>query len=409
MKIAEAKKIAFVAPRYGQGGAEAVLAEAARGLQKRGYSVEILTTCAENHYTWENAYPQGVAIEDNISVRRFLTEVTTDGTHRERIGGRILNGEYVSISDQQLWVNDSVRCSGLWDYVKQNHDDYRCLIFAPYMFWTTFAVSQICPEKSIIMPCLHDEPPAYLELFKPMINEAKGIWFLTDPEAELAAKIFDLPQNNQVVGAGVDVPATYDVEAFRKKYSISQSYIFYAGRREWGKGWGDLTEAFRRVVAAGPSDLLLVTSGVGDMGVPDDMSHRVVDIGYVPEDDRNAAMAGALAYAQPSAMESFSRSIMEAWLAGTPVIANAKSNVVRWHVDRSQAGVCYRNIEEFAEAMLLLASNPTSAEKLAEPGRRYVLDNYQWDLVEDRMQASIEQWFPLSSVKINRVKEAVAK
>ena len=41
-----------------------------------------------------------------------------------------------------------------------------------------------------------------------------------------------------------------------------------------------------------------------------------------------SAFAAADCYLQPSRYESFSRTIMEAWLAGTPVIANAGSDVV---------------------------------------------------------------------------------
>ena len=62
MKPVEPGTIAFVPPRYGPGvvgGAEAVLAEAARGLRDRGHPVEILTTCARDHYTWANEFPTG--------------------------------------------------------------------------------------------------------------------------------------------------------------------------------------------------------------------------------------------------------------------------------------------------------------------------------------------------------------
>jgi glycosyltransferase involved in cell wall biosynthesis len=58
---------------------------------------------------------------------------------------------------------------------------------------------------------------------------------------------------------------------------------------------------------------------------------RVVDLGFLPDADRDAAFAAADAYLQPSRNEVFSRRVMEARLAGTPVIADAASDVVAWH------------------------------------------------------------------------------
>ena len=52
-------RLAFVPPRYGTeivGGSEAVMREAAHGLADRGWDVEMLTTCARDHYTWRNEY-----------------------------------------------------------------------------------------------------------------------------------------------------------------------------------------------------------------------------------------------------------------------------------------------------------------------------------------------------------------
>ena len=70
-----AVKVAFVVPRYGtdiRGGAETgarMLAE--RLASDRGYDVEVLTTCAIDHYTWANDLPTGTSEEDGLVVRRF--------------------------------------------------------------------------------------------------------------------------------------------------------------------------------------------------------------------------------------------------------------------------------------------------------------------------------------------------
>ncbi len=102
--------------------------------------------------------------------------------------------------------------------------------------------------------------------------------------------------------------------------------------------------------------------------------------------------AAADAYLQPSALESFSRTIMESWLAGTPVIANGQSAVVRWHCERSGAGLLYETSEELAACLDFVAQRPDQARRLAEGGRAYVLAHYEPSDVLDRMEATLVDW-----------------
>ncbi len=405
--------IAFIPPRFGQGvigGAEAVLAEAAMGLAARGHNVEILTTCAKDHFTWANEFQPGVtahhldrssglqgdAVGAEVIVRRFCVELDTPGALRDRIGNRILAGDRIDIQDQQRWMNDSLRCSGLWDHVFDHGGQYRAMVFAPYMFWTTFAVSQIHPERSILMPCLHDEPPAYLELFGSMMEGAHGVWFLTDPERDLGARLYDLPARQTIVGASVDIPNIYDPDAFRAEYGIDQPYVYFGGRREWGKGWDDLLLGFARYLRRRRPlpTLKLVTSGVGTVDVPPGTENHIIDVGLLSDEQRDNAMAGAAAYLQPSAMESFSRTVLEALLAGTPVIANGASDVVAWHLANSGGGLTYDGEAELVQCLNFITDEPAGAAALAKNGRSYVEDRYRLGHVLDRMEHSLDRWLP---------------
>ena len=393
--------VAVVPPRYGAGvvgGAEAVLADVARGLAHRGLPVEILTTCARDHFTWANEFPPGsTRIDGEIVVRRFPTEVAESSVERDRIGDRILAGDSITIQDQQRWVNASLRCPGLWHHVFDHGHRYRTLIFAPYMFWTTYAVSQIHSRRSIIMPCLHDEPPARLDIYRAMLEGAGALWFLTEPERELAITLCNLPRNNEIVGAPVNVPTSYDVDGFRAEHGLTDPFLYYAGRREWGKGWQDLLAAFadytldRRGTGG---QLKLVTSGVGAVEPPMGCEQSVIDLGMLSDHGRDAAMAAAAAYVQPSALESFSLTVLEAMAAGTPVIANGAGAVVSRHLERSGAGLVYRGLAELVECLNFVTDRPAAARALAVDGRRYVIDNYDPSLVFDRMIETLDRWLP---------------
>ncbi|HLH28669.1 MAG TPA: hypothetical protein VKW77_07110, partial [Acidimicrobiales bacterium] len=68
-------RLAVVAPRYGPeviGGAESavrMLAERLTGV--RGWPVEVFTSCALDHLTWENTEPEGTTVCNGVTVHRF--------------------------------------------------------------------------------------------------------------------------------------------------------------------------------------------------------------------------------------------------------------------------------------------------------------------------------------------------
>jgi glycosyltransferase involved in cell wall biosynthesis len=194
------------------------------------------------------------------------------------------------------------------------------------------------------------------------------------------------------VGAAVDVPESYDAARFRARHGIERPFILYAGRREDGKGWRSLVGAFGTAVIRHNPPFDLVTVGVGVPWVPSQIESRVIDLGYIDAAELPSAFAAASAYLQPSRHESFSRTVMEAWLAGTPVIATAAGEVVAWHCERSGGGLTYGDVHEFAECLRFLAEAPEAAAQLAASGREYVLGNYTWPVVLDSMERSLESF-----------------
>lgn len=389
-------RIAFVPPRYGEeviGGAEAVLREAAHGLAARGWEVEVLTTCARDHFDWANEYEAGVHTDGEVTVRRFPTVIDTARLERGLVGAAIHAGAHVDVERQMRWMNDDLRVPELWHHLLDHGHEYRALVFAPYMFWTTFAGGQVQPDRTILMPCLHDEPEAWLELFRPLFAGSRGMWFLSEPEHDLAHRIHgELPQH-RVTGAGVDVPERYDADAFRERHGLgADRFVLYAGRREGGKNWEWLLRAFERAVEVHDIPFKLVTMGTGDVHPPPAIAERVVDLGFLPTEERDDAFAAASAYVQPSALESFSRTVMEAWLAGTPVVANQASEVVAWHCERSGAGLTFSDEVELGWALRYLGEQPDGARSMAKAGREYVLEHYRWERVLDAMESSLEEW-----------------
>jgi glycosyltransferase involved in cell wall biosynthesis len=81
---------------------------------------------------------------------------------------------------------------------------------------------------------------------------------------------------------------------------------------------------------------------------------------------------------------------MEAWLAGTVVIANRQSDVVTWHCERSRGGLTYGDELELGQCLRFVSEAPEQAAQLAAKGREYVLENYRWPYVLDAMESSLK-------------------
>jgi glycosyltransferase involved in cell wall biosynthesis len=386
-------RLVFAPSRYGAdivGGAEAVQRDLAIGLQKRGWEVEVATTCATDHHTWDNVLPEGVTELDGIPVHRFPAEpvVPAHGIHEQAV----LRGERMSVNDQYRWLNTGMRSPRLYDHLLHTHRRYRGMVFTPYPTWLTVAGSQIAPRRSVLWTCLHDEPYAGLDIFTTMFESVAGLLLQSDPEQHLLRRLVRRPAPHDIVGCTVPIAASYDPDGFRQRYGIDGPFVLFAGRREGAKGWEELLDAFERATLRLDLPFTLVTMGGGAVNPPPAIEDRVVDVGYLPDHERDNAFAAASAYLQPSRYEAFSRTIMEAWLAGTLVIGNADSEVVRWHCERSGAGLTYRDDFELEECLAFLADQPAAAAELAAAGRSYVLEHYDPDDVIDRIDHLPDTW-----------------
>ena len=84
----------------------------------------------------------------------------------------------------------------------------------------------------------------------------------------------------------------------------------------------------------------------------------------------------------PSPHESFSFVLLEAWAQGTPVLATARSPVLRGHVERSGGGLLYDvGAGDFAAGLEALLGDEALRKRLGERGRAYVEARYRWPTI----------------------------
>ena len=84
----------------------------------------------------------------------------------------------------------------------------------------------------------------------------------------------------------------------------------------------------------------------------------------------------------PSPYESLSLLALEAFAVGTPILANARSEVLVDHCRKSNAGLYYADREEFVEALKLLVGDHQPARGDGRATARPTCGkNYRWDVI----------------------------
>lgn len=385
-------RVAFVVPRYGDGivgGAETLTRGLAEHLAATRTAVEVLTTCARSHLTWRNEFRPGVVREREVTVRRFAVKPRDERTFG-RLHQRIMRGGRLSLKDQLRWAEESVSSPELYAHLAGHRAGYDVVCFAPYLFGLTLRGVRLV-ERAALIPCLHDEPFAYLDVVRAAFEACRGFIFNSPPEAALAQKLYGIGDRPWgVVGLGFDPPPPADPDGFRRRYRLEGPILVYLGRKETGKNVPLLIEYVRRYRQTHRRDLTLVLAGDGPVTVPRG-TDGVRDLGYLDVRDKADAYAAATVVCQPSRNESFSIILMEAWLAETPVLVHARCPVTTYHVFRANGGLAFGDFYEFAEALTRLLEDAPLRAKLGAQGRAYVETEYAWPPVTARLRDTLER------------------
>jgi glycosyltransferase involved in cell wall biosynthesis len=416
-------KLAFIVQRYGTeilGGSEYHCRLIAERLAQR-HEVEVLTTCARDYITWKNEYPEGTDRVRGVTVRRFANAITRDLDAFNRQSDWIFNHPHTQ-DDEMAWLKaQGPWCPALLDHLVRRCQQFDALIFFTYLYAPTVLGLQIAPSRSILVPTAHDEPAIHLDLYKEMFSLPAAVAYNTEVERRFLTTHFPIRAvAEETVGCGVDLPASdareRPVEAedprhepdtdvrrfdgyqplpphitergavFRRRHRLHGPFVLYGGRIDPGKGCEELIEYFSSYVADG-GDATLALMGVKLMKLPDEPFIRFA--GLLSERERLEALEAATVVSVPSPYESLSLLALEAFAVGTPILANARSEVLVEHCIRSNAGLYYADRDEFVEGLNLLLADAPLRIAMGRNGREYVTRNYRWDVILAKYDALI--------------------
>jgi glycosyltransferase involved in cell wall biosynthesis len=413
-------KIAFIVQRYGAeilGGSEYHCRLIAERLAPR-HQVEVLTTCAADYITWKNEYPEGADRVRGVTVRRFANSRTRDIHAFNRYSEWIFNNPHTREDEMEWLRQQGPWCPALVEYLERHHGQYDVLIFFTYLYAPTVLGIRIAPQKSILVPTAHDEPAIRLEIYKELFSAPAGMAYNTESERRFLTTHFSIRAvEEETIGCGVDLPqaqphpreqaaAEANVEGpdastpddsapdesspsfrphlahrgstFRRRHRLHGPFVLYGGRIDPGKGCEELIEYFSTYVQE-QGDASLVLMGVKLMPLPEEPFIRFA--GRLSDEERVQALEAATVVVVPSPYESLSLLALESFAVGTPILANARSEVLVDHCHKSSAGLFYADRDEFTECLKLLVADHRLRAAMGRNGRHYVRQNYRWDVI----------------------------
>ena len=381
------RRVAFVIPWFGDaisGGAESLCRDMSKLLNEQGVEVEILTTCAKDFRSdWAvNFHSPGVSSWKGMTVRRYALNPRNAKAFDE-VNGFFMRGLEVTPEQQKVFNDEMIHSESLVAFCRENRAQY---IFCPipYMFGTSFDVALACPEETVMIPCLHDEPYARMQIFEKVFTEIRGALFNTPSELKLAEDLyFGGRRSPRLCYAGMAVKEIHvgTGQNFVEKFKVTEPYLLYAGRKESGKGVETLVANHVQLLASNPDAPALIFIGPGDLAIPQEWNTKIFDLGFVGIQDKFNAMEGALALVQPSLNESFSIVMMEAWQNQTPCLVDGRCGVTRDHVLSSSGGLFFDSPEEYKLCVEWLAAHPEQRKLMGRAGQCYVRENFSADKV----------------------------
>ncbi len=409
------EKLAFVVVRYGStinGGAEYHCRMLAERLTN-DYDVEVLTTCVQNYVTGESAFPEGIEMLNGVTIRRFATTPYEPQTER-RYGkqaktarrlrmflyrtGLLKPLSYIvpvwkcSAKKEELSLCHSVFYSPkMNEYIRDHKAEYKAFVvmsidYAPFYYTALYA-----GEKTIAIPTMHCAKVSFKSIHTHSFSRFGYVGFNTEAEMKLAQDTFGKALGRHgIISVGIELPQAASWNETKEKYNLPDEYLLYVGRIDPGK-LGKVFQYFTAYKKEYPTSSLKLVC-VGGMNYEKELLYNsdIIYTGFVSDEEKMAILQHATVTVNPSLYESLSLILLEALSQGKPMLVNGHCEVLKEHCQPSSyAADYYMNEHQFVEKLHRLVTSPELREERAEAGRKYVEENYNWELIMSRLKDAI--------------------
>jgi len=209
-------------------------------------------------------------------------------------------------------------------------------------------------------------------------------------------QLYDVDEKKiRIVPNGVDLEKFKPVEGYEKaRHEIevnNKQCVFFVGRLVPRKGVHFLIEAAKHVVKEIKETMFVV---VGDGPLKNHLisyskkqgvSDNFVFLGDVHDDMLPTLYNCADLFVLPSIQEGQGIALLEAQATARPVVAFNVSGTNEIVLDKETGLLVKPDSYELANAILNLLSNRSLREKMGRCGRKFVSENFSWDICAQRM------------------------
>jgi glycosyltransferase involved in cell wall biosynthesis len=385
-------KLLFVVQRYGPevtGGSEALCRAIARRLAGR-HEVTVVTSCATDYVTWANVLPAATSTDDGVTVHRFPSARQRPLQEFWRLSDRVFD-DRATTEEQERWFRlNGPELPGLLTFLLERGREFDRVVFFTFRYAPSWFGLPLVADRAVLAPTAErDQLIRSSTILAPFFRLPRAFLFLTPEEEAMIAGLAGAPlAPSAVIGSGIDPAPGQPDRAALDALGIPREFLLYVGRVDRNKGCDALVRhyaAYAAGAAPGETTLPLILAGPVVLKLPDTPGLRA--LGRVSDELRDALLSHATALVMPSPFESLSLVVLEAWNRGTPVIVNARCDVLFGQVRRANGGLYYRTGDDFAGAVRRLASDRDTARAFGRQGLAYVDREYRWPLVLQRIES----------------------
>jgi len=398
------QKVAIVVQRYGPkvvGGGELLTREVAEHLHTMlGWDIDVYTTTAQDYMTWANVFPAGEEVINGVRVLRFnssLQRFKYFGLY-DRLTAKLLRRlrrhsatRFLALILEMIWIwLQGPYCPALIQALDNNAEKYRKIIFVTYLYYPTLAGIKKHRDKAILIPLAHDEHAFHFTIVEQMLRSVPSMITNTPPETQLIKS--KLGRATPVIDqAGVGFNADAYIPESRK--SGDQPYILYLGRISAGKGVAQLVDWFNRLDSDPRfAGLKLRLAGHLEDSVKIPNNPRFEYLGYVDEKTKLQLMQNATVLVNPSAHESLSLIVIEAFALKIPVLVNKHCEVLHHYTKVVKTAFEFGDQVSFADNLhqIIATDWQSHAHQVdLEESRQWALDTFSWQRIASVYQKHV--------------------
>lgn len=193
------------------------------------------------------------------------------------------------------------------------------------------------------------------------------------------------------VGVGPILPAKGNGNAFRQKYCLDRDkkIVLSLGRKQESKGTAEVINAAPYVWQKHAEVYFFFigpTEGRSKALFERYRDGRIIEVGFVNEQEKANALEACDIFCLPSTEESLGGVYLEAWMCEKPIIA-ADIPPLQELTGNGQGGfLVYPHPEAIAEKIILLLENEDLRIRMGQWGKKRVLTYHNWDRIARTME-----------------------